>query len=311
MKTPAKFRQYIWLLDTIYRAGKISLEEINRHWLMNIEKSGGLKISERTFIRHRNAIEEMFGIIINCDKKDGFRYYIANPEDLQTANIQHWMINSLSTSSLLADSKDLKEQILLEDIPSGQSYLMDILQAIRNRQLIHMTYKRFDSEEPKTKDLEPFCVKLHHQRWYVVVRTPKSQHANLTTYALDRIKQLEIIADSHFEVPKDFSASDYFKNSFGIFVDDKNPPEHVILRAYGLQSDYLRTLPLHSSQKELATVTNTLEPYTDFEYYLNVTIDFVNELLSKGEDIEVIESEKLKAKMQEKIALMGQRYLQK
>lgn len=310
MKTQTVFRHYIWLLDTIYRAGRISFEEINQRWL-DTEMSAGMDISRRTFIRHRDSIEEMFGIIIECDKKDGFRYYIANPEDLQTANIQRWMINSLSTSSLLAESKDLKEQIVLEDIPSGQHYLMEILQAIRNHQLLRLTYKRFDSDEPKTKDVEPYCVKLQHQRWYVVVRNPNSLHANLTTYALDRIKQLDIIADSHFDVSKDFLASEYFKNSFGIFVDEKNPPEHIIIRAYGIQADYLRTLPLHSSQKELATVTDCPESYTDFEYYLNVSIDLVNELLSKGEGIEVIEPESLRAKMQEKIALMSQRYQQK
>lgn len=310
MKTQIIFRQYIWLLDTIYRAGKISFEEINQRWLKN-KMSEGVEITSRTFIRHRNAIEEMFGIYINCDKKDGFKYYIGNPEDLQTANIQRWMINSLSTSSLLADSKDLKEQIVLEDIPSGQYYLMDILQAIRNRQLLCMTYKRFDSDAPKTIEAEPYCVKLQHQRWYVVVRILNPVRTHLTIYALDRIQKLEVITDSHFEFPVDFSASDYFKNSFGIFVDEKNPPEHVIIRAYGIQADYLRTLPLHSSQRELATVSDSSEPYTDFEYYLDVTIDLVNELLSKGEGIEVIESERLRAEMQEKIALMSQRYQQK
>lgn len=307
MKTQHIFRQYIWLLDTIYRAGRISYEEINQRWLRT-DMSDGVEISRRTFIRHRNDIEQMFGIIISCDKKDGFRYYIENAEDLQTANIQRWMINSLSTGSLLSESKDLKDQIVLEDIPSGESYLMEILQAIRNHQLIRMTYKRFDSEEPKTKDLEPYCVKLYRQRWYVVVRNPSSLHTNLTTYALDRIKQLDIITDSVFEVPTDFSASEYFKNSFGIFVEEEHQPEQIVVRAYGNQADYLRTLPLHHSQKELATVSDAPEPYTDFEYRLNVTIDLVNELFSKNDGIEVIEPESLRRIMQDKIKKMSKKY---
>lgn len=310
MKTQIVFRQYIWLLDTIYRAERISFEEINQRWL-NTEMSEGVEMTRRTFIRHRAAIEEMFGIYINCNKKDGFRYYIGNPEDLQTANIQRWMINSLSTSTLLSESKDLNEQIVLEDIPSGQFFLMEILQAIRNRQLLHLTYKRFDSDEPKTKDVEPYCVKLQHQRWYVVVRNPKSEHTNLTTYALDRIQHLDIIEGSHFKIPKNFSASEYFKNSFGIFVDEKNPPEHIIIRAYGVQADYLRTLPLHYSQKEITTNSNATESYTDFEYCLSVTIDLVNELLSKSDGIEVLEPESLRLKMQDSIEKMSKRYQQK
>ena len=29
------FHRYIWLADTIYRAGRITFAEINRRWLLN------------------------------------------------------------------------------------------------------------------------------------------------------------------------------------------------------------------------------------------------------------------------------------
>lgn len=307
MKTQTVFRQYLWLLDTIQRAGKISLEEINLRWLRT-EMSEGVEIPRRTFIRHRNAIEEMFGIFIDCDRNDGYRYFIGNPEDLQTANLQRWMINSLSTSSLLAESKDLKDQILLEDIPSGQYFLETILQGIRNHQLLRMTYERFGTGEPYTIDVEPYCVKLHHQRWYVVVRKPLSKHTNLTTYALDRIKQLEIIADSHYDLPKDFDASAFFENYFGVYVNEENQPERIVIRAYGNQPDYFRTLPLHPSQKELSSGTSGSESYTDFEYHLAITYDLISELLSKNSWIEVMEPESLRERMQEEMEYMLKRY---
>lgn len=310
MKTQLVFRQYIWLLDTIHRAGKISLEEINQRWL-NTEMSEGVEIARRTFIRHRNAIEEMFGIFIDCDRTDGFRYFIGNPEDLQTANIQRWMVNSLSTSSLLAESKDLKDQILLEEIPSGHYHLESILQAIRNRQMIILTYEKFGSEEPYSIEAEPYCVKLHHQRWYVVVRNPQSKYSNLTTYALDRIKALDIIADSHYDLPSDFDASDFFKNYFGVYVNDENQPERIVIRAYGRQPDYFRTLPLHSSQKELTSGLSDTEPYTDFEYHMAVTYDLVSELLSKNSWIEVIAPECLRDKMRKEMETTMGRYKKK
>lgn len=306
MKTPSITQQDLWLLKIILRAGRITLAEINQLWL-NSDLSDGVEFSRSTFIRHRNAIESIFKIIIGCDRKDGFRYYIENPEDLQTANIQNWMVNALSASSLLTEYKSIKDQILIEDI-CGQEYLEKILQAISNHQLLHLSYERFGKGESSTIDVEPYCVKLHHQRWYVIVRNPKSKHENLTTYALDRIKQLEIIADSHFDLPKEFSAGAFFNNFFGVFVNAEIQPERIVIRAFGTQADYFRTLPLHLSQKELSSCNEGIETYSDFEYKLSVTPDFVNELLSKGDKIEVLQPASLRKKMQEEIAKMTIRY---
>lgn len=309
MKTQSITRQDLWLLDTILRAGKISFEEINQHWL-STEMSGGVEISHSTFMRHRNTIQETFGIFIDCDRKDGFRYSVSNPEDLQESSILRWLISSFSTSSLLVENGDLKSQIVLEDI-RGQFYLEKILQAMRNRQMLRMTYTRFGMKDSSIIEVEPYCVKLHHQRWYVIVRNPKSRHSNLTTYALDRINELDIIMDSHYDLPKDFSASDFFKNYFGVYVDDKILPEHAVIRAYGTQADYLRSLPLHSSQTELSTVIETTEPYTDFAYLLAITDDFINELLSKNDKIEVLQPASLRQKMREEIERMCKRYQEK
>ena len=75
--------RYIWLVDTIYRKGKITFEKINERWLRN-KMSGGRELPLRTFHTHRNAIEEMFDINIECDKRNGYVYYIENREDVES-----------------------------------------------------------------------------------------------------------------------------------------------------------------------------------------------------------------------------------
>ena len=82
MKSYALFQQYIWLVNTIHKYRKLTLDEINRHWL-DSDMSEGLPIARSTFNRHRDAILDLFGVIIECDKKDGFRYYIYNEEVLE------------------------------------------------------------------------------------------------------------------------------------------------------------------------------------------------------------------------------------
>ena len=52
-----QLNKYVWLVETIYRARRISLKEINRRWLAN-DMSDGLEIPERTFHKWRIAVEE-------------------------------------------------------------------------------------------------------------------------------------------------------------------------------------------------------------------------------------------------------------
>ena len=68
MTTSILFKEYIWLVNTIYQARNITLEEINRKWVLT-DMSDGVEIARNTFIRHRNAIENIFGIFIECDEK--------------------------------------------------------------------------------------------------------------------------------------------------------------------------------------------------------------------------------------------------
>ena len=72
------FDKYIWLVDTIYRAEKITFEEINERWLLRSRLSEGENIPLRTFHNWRKAIEQIFDININCNRKAGYYYYIEN-----------------------------------------------------------------------------------------------------------------------------------------------------------------------------------------------------------------------------------------
>ena len=130
MTTPILFREYIWLVNTIYKARKISLSEINEKWV-ETEMSGGVEFSRTTFHRHKIAIEEMFGIYIECDRKNGFKYYIGNESVLQEDSVQNWMLSTLSVSGLLAESMSLNERILLENIPSGGEKLHVLIKAMK------------------------------------------------------------------------------------------------------------------------------------------------------------------------------------
>ena len=284
MTTPILFREYIWLVNTIYKARKISLSEINDKWI-ETEMSGGVEFSRTTFHRHKIAIEEMFGIYIDCDRKDGFKYYIGNEYVLQENSVQNWMLSTLNVSSLLAESMSLNERILLENVPSGGEKLNMLIKAMKESRKISITYRRYGGHATRTFDIEPYCVKLFGQRWYLLGRFADRGFA---TFSLDRMLEVEM-NDEKFKFDEDFDAASYFSECFGVMLDEKSKPERIVIRAYGYEPYYLRDLPLHHSQREIQST----EEYSDFELRLKVTSDFKAKLLSRGEWIEILEPKSL------------------
>ena len=136
--------------------------------------SEGLPIARSTFNRHRDAILDMFGVIIECDKKDGFRYYIYNSEVLEEDTIQNWMLSTLSVNSILFESKGVSERILLEQIPSNGNNLNKIIDAMKRSVRIEVGYRKYgSSESTSSMTLEPYFVKLFSKRWYVLVKFPE------------------------------------------------------------------------------------------------------------------------------------------
>lgn len=56
MRTQAKFKEYIWLVNTINKARAISFEYLQKKWL-ETDMSEGIELARSTFSRHKDAIE--------------------------------------------------------------------------------------------------------------------------------------------------------------------------------------------------------------------------------------------------------------
>lgn len=287
MKPARIFQQYIWLVNVLRQYKRLSLEKINDLWMRD-QVIGGSPLTRASFSRHKDAILNMFGLIIECDLEHGYKYYIANPEVLDDDSIERWMLSTLTVSTVLSDSVALRDRILLENVPAGEEYLQTIIQALKTNRRLLVTYQRFGSDSYE-KVLSPYALKLFHQRWYLLAHTGK----HYATYSLDRMLAVKL-TDETFEMPADFSPEGYFSEYYGIMTDD-TPMAHVVIRTYGPTPDYLRTLPLHGSQKELQRT----DEYTDFAYDIHPTTDFINALVAIAENLEVLEPEDLRQKMQE------------
>ena len=279
-------KRYLWLIDTLKRNGELTFEEISAKWDSSSANDNGSKLTQRTFYNHCQAVARHFGIPIECRRGRGLNLYsIVNPEAIEENSLTKWALDSFSLGELLLGNSAISDKILLEEIPSGREWLEPILHALQHNKEMRMEYENFVGVK-FSGNVKPLCVKLFKRRWYALTLLDNGRKR---IFSLDRVRDLRV-SDRTFNYPKDFVAAEYFKNYFGIIAGVGQKEENIKIRTYAELPGYLRSLPIHHSQREL----ESKDGHTDFSLRLIPTFDFIQELLLHRDQLEVIEPESLR-----------------
>ena len=291
----------VWLLNTLLQSKGLSLEELNDRWLKSA-LGDGQRLSRTTFNAHCSVLADMLGVSIRCDHHNHYKYYVASRSSLRGNRMNQWLLNAFSLSNMIEAGHNMQRRILLEDIPRGTEYLQIVIEAMQQDRELYVEHQKFGSHKT-IQHLQPYAMKAHRQRWYVVGYI--HEHEAIRTIALDRVLSMDL-TNEKYTVPEDFDAEQYYAHSIGIYVKQGEQPEKVLIRAYGVNVNYLRSLPLHHSQREVDTKEGE---YSDFEYDLCLTPDLTNEILSMGEMVEVLQPDSLRTAVRERLQANLQRYL--
>jgi len=270
------FNRYLWLVEQLSPNRRLTKEEIDRLWEKSaLNKNGEKTIPRRTFARMREAIEELFGIRIACDRSANV-YHIADNLEEQTRNIRKFLLSAFSVNHLLRENRNLMPRILMDNVSGdGNTFLEDITTAMRDNRRITIVYQSFEMQKAREFEVCPYALRYANHRWYLLVKA--DFHTTLRLYALDRMSAVTV-TNKTFSLSKDFDASDYFSRFFGAMMMDAEV-ETIRLKANDFRTPYLRSLPLHHSQKEIRP--------GEFELRLVPTPDFLQALRSIGSDIEI------------------------
>lgn len=296
MTVTSLFREYLWLINTIRVAGRISFKEINERWV-NEYISEGVEFSRTTFTRHRQAIEHMFGITLACDRKTNL-YYIKNKQVFNDGSIQSWMLSTLSVNNIILDSISLQDRIFLESVPADDC-LDVIVTAMKAGVKVSIEYKKYASDEISERVIEPYFLKLHKRRWYVMANT----EGGYRLFSFDRIMRA-VETKEKFRIPKDFDPKEYFSDCYGVMRDERFEMQRIVLRAINREKYYMDDLPLHATQKKIAEG----DGYTDYEIYVRPTSDFIAHILSRGAWLKVISPQSVVDMVKENIEKMHMMY---
>ena len=284
---PELVEKYIFLVQTFVEAGDTGLTwpQLQDRW----EARYGSVYPRRSFANHREAVEEVFGIAITCDRSTN-RYSIDRGESaVDKREAVEYLINTFTVNSLLTLGKErLSGRVAVEDVPSGQKWLTVAMQAMLDNAVLRITYHKYLSAETDRRTIRPYALKEFAKRWYLVAFSEEA--GGLRTYALDRIQALERTGDS-FKMPRGFDVDALFRDSYGIYLPEGEKPVLVKLKATEREAAYLQDLPLHPSQVNIGEGIFALRVIPN--------PNFVMELCKRADRLEVLEPLELRQAVQQ------------
>lgn len=283
MATRESIKRY-HLIINLLRKKPSNFKQIQNHLIEESQLRGyDYNISNRTFNRDCENIGIIYGIEIRYNKTHRW-YEIDNdiPQEVDTR-----IMEAFDYIDAFALSHSLTEHILFENRrPAGTENIYGLIHAIKNKNQIKFDYKKYEDIEPTSRLVEPYALKEFRYRWYLLAKDKKD--SEIKTFALDRLFNLEIIKERYF-FPEGFSPHNYFNNSFGIVAKPNEKPQEVILSFDAFQGKYIKSLPFHHTQK---TLVDNEKEYR-IKLTINITYDFIFEILSRGCHVKVISPQSL------------------
>ena len=286
-------QKYIWLVQTFIRAGEsgLSLDEISDRWESRFDSA----YSRRTFNNHREAVEEVFGIRIGCNRSTN-RYFVEYGDDISDSNAETaWLINTFTVNNMLSLGKErLSGRVSVEDIPSGHKHLTSIMEAMTEGYEIKIGYQKYTSSKADIYTLRPYAVKEFAKRWYIVAYCREREA--LRGYGLERIQSLEM-TETPFEIETGFDVDELFATSFGIYLPE-GPGQTITFKTSATEAKYLRDLPIHSSQEEISTDGDSVT----FSIFVCPNRNLIMEFCKYGSRIEVLSPEAVRNEVSSELA---------
>ena len=241
-----------------------------------------LNISQRTFQRDIKLIKEIFGVEIYFDKAN--KTYRISEENYKK---NEWILDSLHTVAAANLGLNLSDYVLPDKRNSkGKEFFIDILTAIKKRKILKLYYKKFIADTWYEYKVEPLVLKEFRYRWYLLAYD--TEDGVIKTFGLDRIVEIE---QTGLPVRRyiNFDAKGFFRDFYGIITLEGAKPVRVVLSFDPAQGKYIKTVPVHHSQKILVDDEKELR----IELNLVPTEDFIMDLLSHGDRVKVLSPESL------------------
>ena len=274
-------RRMLLILNKVRREPYISKAALLAYINDKMDDDYGLgRVSCRTLERDLGNIGYLLGYEICFDASR--RGYYVNEELAGRDDRLNELLMSFELLNALDSTPNLSSFVLPEHHrPLFSEWLLPLLRAVRDRHPVSFDYVNYRAGcSEKGFSVLPHYLKESNRRWYLLA----FDGAVMKTFGVDRIRRLRIDAGSTFERNLSVNAGELFRDCYGIWNDPLMPVEDIELRYDALDGSFVKSVPLHHSQRILSDTPDGLH----ITLRLRITNDFVMELLSRCRSLEVV-----------------------
>ncbi|GIV28518.1 MAG: WYL domain-containing protein [Bacteroidia bacterium] len=218
----------------------------------------------------------------------------------------NWIYEAIThlRNNLKIQDDNLKPFVEFQENPylEGLEHLETFYDAILYKKVLEVEYKPFQQEK-QVFEIHPYYLKQYNQRWYLIgYNKEKNKHAWLLS--IDRVIDIKEKRDVEY-IDNCIDFEEYFEDVIGVTKPEDEEVQEIILHVHGVTGHYIKTKPLHGSQKSKWLIENEL-----LEVKLRVYINYelISNLLSFGKNVEVKAPEKLREIIKESLKKMNEFY---
>ena len=164
----------------------------------------------------------------------------------------------------------------------GIDWLDQLYHSILDKTTLEIEYQSFKARTSSPIVFFPYLLKEYRNRWFVLGMHKKTKE--LMTLALDRIQGIQLLPAEKFLENKNFVPSDYYKDIVGVTKNFADKPTEIQFLVNFDNAPYLRTKPIHSSQKEIGKQKEGIL----FQIEVIPNFELEREFLSYGEALKLI-----------------------
>jgi predicted DNA-binding transcriptional regulator YafY len=316
------------VLDELLAARKWTLDELLNRVNQKIEAQQN-SIDKRTLFRDiKYLIEEKDAPIHRPEKKDNLYYYTEkfslkntplDEEDVASLKSAIQILKQVDNFNLVNEVdeviKRLENRIHVQSAEqavfiqfekhtssSGHEYMNDLLEAIKSKTALRISYQPYSHPAPQEKVVHSYLLKEFRNRWFLFGRDEGANR--LTNYALDRIKKVKVTKEAYVENDI-FEPEAYFKYLIGVSVPEGAQPESIEIKVYKPSVPYILSKPIHHNQ-ELVKVYKDGTALIKLKLIINYELKSM--LLSYGSGIQIIKPKSLRQDVRALIKEMQQLY---
>lgn len=236
--------------------------ELPTNLYLSREELNQLKVALQTLsqFKHLEAYKDFEGIFYKIEQSFKNKYNYNSPVPIYFEKVPHY---------------------------KGTEHIDLFLEAIENTQNIEFQYQTFSATKSLTHIFQPYFIKEHSNRWYVIGYLPKEK--SITTFALDRIINEPILQSKFYDIPSGFDVNEHYEFTYGIAVYMDKQIETVVLEFTPKQARFFKSKPFHPFE-----IIQEDENKLRVEMQLRPNFELVRKLVSFGKGVKVIQPESLK-----------------